>query len=203
MDISRSHKKWVFWDPAAGSGRLYAHFPEASRVASDLYGDDFSYPRDSFFFPKVDFLTNIICPLQNLPHIYIVANPSYGDLTHQFINRAFDGTYHVKRAIFIVSARKHKERYLAQVDLQRCTLVKESPVFEAQFDLQRDPRKGGPPDYALNKNKVKILLYYSANECEYVRRVSPEMLYQPLLVQSTLKESIRLMPTTAAVQLTV
>jgi hypothetical protein len=96
---------WIYWDPAAGSGRLYEQLPQQQRFASDLLSFDFRYKRERRFFPDIDFLTMTIPKMRMSPHpIFIVANPPYGqNLPYQFINRAFDGTYPVKRGIFLVS----------------------------------------------------------------------------------------------------
>lgn len=155
-------------DPAAGSGRLFEHFGNTNKFASDLRRADCAHKSDKRFFPGVDFLTHVLQPLRICKQIYIVANPPYGDLTCQFINRAFDGTYPVKRALFLVSGGTKLTGYLDRVDYSRCVLVKASKTFEAEFDIMLEPRHGGEPIYRALKQKVQLLLFYSIDEFEHI-----------------------------------
>lgn len=75
---------------------------------------------------------------------------------------------------------------MAKVDPTRCVLVKESAIFEAQFDLRRDPRAGGCPDYALNTNKVKIVLFCSSDEYRRVQDASPQELHVSLIANEAI-----------------
>jgi hypothetical protein len=155
---------WTMWDPAAGSGRLYEQFPKNNRYASDLRGTNFQFMPDAHFYPGVNFLEHVIQPLTKRKQIYMIANPPYGDLTHQFINRAFDGTYPVKRALFLVSGGANLARYLSRIDYSRCVLVKKSKTFTPNFELMLEPRQGGAPVYRAIKQKVQLLLFYSIKE---------------------------------------
>lgn len=46
---------WNYWDPAAGSGRLYEQMPTDRRFASDILSFDFQYKHERRFFPDTDF----------------------------------------------------------------------------------------------------------------------------------------------------
>lgn len=156
---------WMFWDPAAGSGRLYEFFPP-NRIASDIRDSDFEFKEDGpeHYFPNTDFLTKTIEALRHVPYIYLITNPPYNHVSYRFINRAFDGTYSVHRALFIVSAGKQQNAFLQKVDRSKCILIKESEPFEAAFDIWLDSTKGGPRVPVYRHMKVKLLLYYSTDE---------------------------------------
>jgi hypothetical protein len=190
------------WDPAAGSGRLYAQFPSKDRYASDLRGSNFQFMPDSHFFPEVDFLEHVITNLTRRKQIYIIANPPYGDLTHQFINRAFDGTYPIKRALFLVSAKSKLPRYLSMIDYSRCVLVQRSKTFKADFEIMLEPRQGGPPIYRPQKYPVQLLMFYSVDEFEKVLNTAEGHLCTPIIQKgpchggASFTDAIRLDPAT-------
>ena len=156
-------RNWLFWDPAAGSGRIFDSLPHKRRYASDLRGTDFEHD-SAHFFPNVDFLRQTIQVLQRSPNpIYIVANPPYKDLTWQFIQRSFDGSYPVRRGLFLVSSSFGD---FNKIDGTKCVLVKTSPTYAAHFDLLLERRNGGPDEVKKILQKVKLLLYYSKSEFE-------------------------------------
>lgn len=162
---------WRFWDPAAGSGRIYEQLPRATRLASDIRCNDFRFKADggSHYHPNINFLTqNVDAISKSKMPIYIVANPPYRHLTYRFINRAFDGTYPIKRGLFLVSARNLQTNYLAHVDTSRCVLVMESNAITDEFDIWLSPRTKGPDVQRFKSMTVKLLLYYSTDEYKRV-----------------------------------
>ena len=194
-------KDWTMWDPAAGSGRLYERFTSNNRYASDLRGATFEFKTDKHFYPEVDFVQDVLAPLTRVKPIYLIANPPYGNLTHQFINRAFDGTYPIKRGLFLIGGGANLKRYLQMIDYSKCVLVQKSKTFKADFEIMLEPRGGGPPTYRPIKQPVQLLLFYSTEEYENVLRSAlKEHLCEPIVQRGscdanfTFADTIRLDP---------
>jgi hypothetical protein len=168
IETQENPNEWNYWDPAAGSDRLYEQLPTNRRFASDLLSFDFQYKNEGRFFPNVDFLKHTIPAMQQSENpIYLVANPPYGqNLPYNFINRAFDGTYPVKRGIFLVSATFN----VRKLNYNQCVLVKQSPNFKAKFNMIRERRDGNVDikDTKPLDQEVKLILLYSHDELERV-----------------------------------
>jgi hypothetical protein len=105
--------------------------------------------------------------------IYLVTNPPFKHLSYRFINRAFDGTYPIRRALFLVGVGSLQDAFLEKVDTSRCVLVYKSDPFEADFDIWLDPRKGGAHIPRYKKKKVRLLTYYSMEEYQSIRTKAP------------------------------
>jgi hypothetical protein len=169
IETQENPDEWVYWDPAAGSGRLYEQLPKDCRYASDILSFDFQHKMDGRFFPSVDFLKHTVPEMQQTGRpIYVVANPPYGqNLPYQFINRAFEGVYAVKRGMFLVSSTFCVER----IRTNNCVLIKESPTFKADFDLIRERRTGTKVDKDARalRQCVKLILLYSHDEVKKLK----------------------------------
>jgi hypothetical protein len=181
---------WTMWDPAAGSGRLYECFTSSDRYASDLRNGTSGDKKDKRFFQGIDFLEDILRPLTHSKQIYVIANPPYGDMTYRFINRAFDGTYPIKRALFLVSGGDKLLHYLWMIDYTKCVLLRKSLTFAVDFEIMLEPRGRGKPLYRPIAQKVQLLLFYSTDEFRNMRNRTS--LSTPIIPKDTSRYKIRL-----------